>query len=102
MRKLCNSCERNLAQKGKNKCRSCTGQGRLPSGKFAYRRHKKEICEKCGFVPVHPVQLSVDHKDGDKGNESLDNFETLCLNCHALKTHLNEDYRNIKYRSNVE
>ena len=51
-----------------------------------YRVYKKEVCEKCGFVPINKCQLDVDHIDGDRGNSAFDNFQTLCANCHRLKT----------------
>jgi 5-methylcytosine-specific restriction endonuclease McrA len=60
--------------------------------KFPWRQHKKEACEACGFVPVHSIQLDVDHIDGNKKNNDLDNLQTLCANCHRLKTHINKDY----------
>jgi len=57
-------------------------------------RFKADNCEVCGFVPVNRVQLDVDHIDGNKKNNSLDNLQTLCANCHRLKTYLNGDNRN--------
>jgi hypothetical protein len=57
-----------------------------------HRLHKKDICEECGFVPKHPCQLAVDHIDGDKKNNTPENYQTLCHNCHAYKTHLRKDY----------
>jgi 5-methylcytosine-specific restriction endonuclease McrA len=46
----------------------------------------------CGFVPVHSCQLDVDHIDGNRNNNDLANLQTLCANCHRLKTKLNKDY----------
>jgi hypothetical protein len=54
--------------------------------------HKGDVCEWCSFVPEHSVQLGVDHIDGNKKNNDPSNFQTLCHNCHALKTHQNNDY----------
>lgn len=51
-----------------------------------YRRNKKKICEKCGFIPQHKCQLDVDHIDGNHNNNSENNLQTLCANCHRLKT----------------
>lgn len=56
--------------------------------------HKGEVCEFCAFVPEHSVQLCVDHIDGNKKNNDPSNFQTLCHNCHSLKTHFNNDYAN--------
>ena len=58
----------------------------------SYRKHKKDHCEQCGFVALHTVQLDVDHIDGDRTNNNPNNLQTLCANCHRLKTHTNEDH----------
>lgn len=62
------------------------------SNKFPYRKYKKDTCEHCGFIPVHKVQLDVDHIDGNHKNNNPTNLQTLCANCHRLKTYLNEDW----------
>lgn len=51
-----------------------------------YTRHKKDRCELCGFVAKHPAQLDVDHVDGNGLNHDSKNLQTLCANCHRLKT----------------
>lgn len=51
-----------------------------------YTRNKKGYCEDCGFVAEHPVQLDVDHIDGNHENNDSTNLQTLCANCHRLKT----------------
>ena len=60
--------------------------------KYKYRLAKEAKCCSCGFVPVHPCQLDVDHVDGNKHNNDIENLQTLCANCHRLKTHKNKDY----------
>ncbi len=60
--------------------------------------HRKDHCERCGFLPEHDCQLTVDHIDGNKYNNSPSNFMTLCANCHNLKTYLNKDHFT-RYRS---
>ena len=45
----------------------------------------------CNFVPVNPCQLDVDHIDGDNKNNNPDNLQTLCANCHRLKTYISGD-----------
>jgi hypothetical protein len=106
-RPLCIVCNINYAKrilkngvlKGyRAKCTLCGDANRTERTGRGYTKHKKDHCEKCGFVPEDECQLSVDHIDGDKTNESEDNFQTLCLNCHALKTKLNRDSVNVKYR----
>ena len=57
-----------------------------------WRAYKGPVCEECGFVPRHSCQLAVDHIDGDKANNTPENYQTLCHNCHAYKTHINRDY----------
>ncbi len=47
----------------------------------------------CGFVPVHACQLDVDHIDGNRHNHELSNLQTLCANCHRIKTHISNDYK---------
>ena len=56
------------------------------------RINKKTHCEKCGFVAVDPCQLDVDHIDGNHKNNDPSNLQTLCANCHRLKTVKNKDY----------
>lgn len=58
-----------------------------------YTSFKKEVCERCGFVPEHSCQLDVDHIDGNRYNNSQSNLQTLCANCHRLKTLLNQDWK---------
>lgn len=55
---------------------------------------REDTCSRCGFIPEHPSQLDVDHIDGDKRNNSPDNLQTLCANCHRLKTYLNNEWLN--------
>ena len=53
--------------------------------------HRKSYCEHCNFQPVHISQLDVDHIDGNRNNNDPSNLQTLCANCHRLKTHLHGD-----------
>ena len=93
-RKLCKNegCDKPVATSGYSKtgkraykaiCGSCRSR--------PYRIFIKESCELCGFVPVNRCQLDVDHKDGNHKNNDLNNLQTLCANCHRLKTFLNGD-----------
>jgi 5-methylcytosine-specific restriction endonuclease McrA len=61
-----------------------------------YTRYKKDHCELCGFIAIHRVQLDVDHIDGDHTNNDIDNLQTLCANCHRLKTQLNDDHQPLR------
>jgi len=56
------------------------------NGRGSYRKkvlRNKPIksCEMCGYSE-HPGVLQVHHKDCDRGNNSLDNLQILCPNCH--------------------
>ena len=68
----------------KSKCETCRFH--------AYRHFKKDHCELCGFVAVHSSQLDVDHIDGNHADNDESNLQTLCANCHRLKTHMQRDY----------
>lgn len=60
------------------------------NAKHAYKRFKKDCCERCGFIPEDPCQLDVDHKDGNHKNHDPNNLQTLCANCHRLKSKQNK------------
>ena len=70
----CNSCRKRLYGRGNDK-------------RSRYTKYKKNVCESCGFVPEHPCQLDVDHIDGNHQNNRKKNLQTLCANCHRLKTY---------------
>ena len=96
MRGICEDCgvhkvtSRGYSKSGvrswSKKCSSCK--------KKPWVKHKGSVCELCGFVPVNRVQLDVDHIDGDKSNDDLNNLQTLCANCHRLETFLSSDWQN--------
>ena len=48
-----------------------------------YKEHK---CEHCGLTEWfgNPIPLELHHKDGNRYNNSIENYELLCSNCHAL------------------
>jgi hypothetical protein len=90
-RRLC-SCGNLTMNKGRDakgnikygsKCSKCRTFG---------RRTKKDHCEMCGFVAKDPVQLDVDHIDRNSSNNDPSNLQTLCANCHRLKSKLNNDW----------
>jgi hypothetical protein len=69
-------------------------RGRSTRGMNGYYRRmknlKKDFCENAGCTAtiVDPCQLEMDHKDGDYSNNDPSNIQTLCCNCHRLKTAL--------------
>ena len=91
-RPLCEHCKTSLAKpNGKSKhgftkwhkyCVDCA-KGAYNS-KYGYLLHKKDKCEKCGFVPEDKCQLDVVYKDGNKKNKDKRNLKTLCANCNRL------------------
>jgi len=97
---VCVNCNFNLQQSsgkknGKNIYKAlCTTCNRRKHNiiKKEYTVYKKKICQKCGFVPEHPCQLDVDHIDGNHYNNDLKNLQTLCANCHRLKSYKNRDW----------
>lgn len=40
-------------------------------------------CEECGYDNV--LALEIHHKDKNRNNNSLDNLQILCCNCHTIK-----------------
>lgn len=47
--------------------------------------YKEYRCEKCGLSEWlgQPIALEVHHIDGDRTNNTIENFQLLCPNCHA-------------------
>lgn len=45
-------------------------------------------CSSCGIEEWkgQPIVLDLDHKDGNRDNNSLENLHFLCPNCHSLTT----------------
>lgn len=54
--------------------------------KLLYEGYKDAVCENCGRREWMnaPIPLELHHKDGNHLNVSIDNFQLLCPNCHAL------------------
>lgn len=43
-------------------------------------------CAECNGLPIHnskPLTFQLDHKDGDRSNNSRPNLQLLCPNCHT-------------------
>lgn len=47
---------------------------------------KQHKCESCGRITWmgQPIPLELHHKDGNRNNNTISNFELLCPNCHAF------------------
>ena len=55
---------------------------------------KEHRCEQCKRIQWQgdPIPLELHHKDGDRTNNTLENLELLCPNCHSLT----DNYRGSK------
>ena len=55
--------------------------------KYLFNKYSNK-CQKCGLGEVNPstglIPLQIHHKDGNCVNNSEDNLELLCPNCHSL------------------
>lgn len=51
--------------------------------KIAFSK-KPKICERCGYHE-NEAAIIVHHKDRNRMNDSEDNLEVLCCNCHAIE-----------------
>ncbi len=95
-RPICKTCETNpVTRKGSsekgfplwaNECAGCR------KNRTAHRL-KKDVCELCGFTALNKCQMDLDHIDGDSTNDDPKNLQTLCSNCHRLKTFCNRDWQ---------
>lgn len=46
--------------------------------------NKPKICERCNYSE-NEAAIIVHHKDEDRNNNSIENLEVLCCNCHAIE-----------------
>ena len=70
-------------------------------GDWVYKIHRKKFCEnidgRLGFkckakIIDYEWQVDVDHKDGNSSNNDPKNLQSLCKNCHAIKTKQSQDW----------
>lgn len=82
-RSLCSLCDKKeYSPNSRKKSISKTTNAR----RRPYRKYVESTCVRCGFIPEHICQLDVDHIDADHTNNTPSNLQTLCANCHRLKT----------------
>ena len=80
-------------------------------GGWDYKKFRKDYCEnvdgrlkfECTYklpsntlvehlgLQAYEILLHVDHIDGNPHNNDPENLQTLCGNCHAIKTHISGD-----------
>ena len=71
---------------------------------------KKDYCEnidgrlgyKCTATIIDKCQIDMDHIDGDRFNNVPENVQTLCKNCHAIKTRTSGDNANNRNKTTLE
>jgi HNH endonuclease len=76
-------------------------RGRSTKDTLGYWRRlklKQDHCESptCTATIEDMCQLELDHIDGDYSNNDSSNIQTLCCNCHRLKTKQEKRSRNAK------
>lgn len=48
-----------------------------------YKPYQCECCKNSEWLG-HPIPLELHHKDGNRNNNTLENYQLLCPNCHAF------------------
>ena len=61
-----------------------------------YKQHKCECCRNTEWLG-QPIPLEVHHIDGNRNNNTIENFQLLCPNCHAFT----DSYRGKNSRVNT-
>jgi hypothetical protein len=93
----CNNTRDNAGNGKYHKLCSSHHKAKYKIADWDYKTYRKDYCEnidgrigyKCTATIVMDAQLTVDHKDGHNNNNQLINLQTLCFNCHAVKTIIN-------------
>lgn len=69
---------------GRKYSRSPAGRLKDRKRKSPYRLVVSPTCVRCGFVAEDLCQIDIHHKDGNHKNNSSENLENICSNCHRL------------------
>lgn len=102
--KTCESCGMSETRYNKkSEYRKRTTQLGSKQRKYSGAVKSKKVCERCGFIPELPIQLEIHHRDGVHSNNTPDNLQVLCRNCHGYITYTEKHgiYRQRKNRFNT-
>ena len=75
--------------KSDNSIAKSTKWGQIPKQlrRYIFEKYENKCC-KCGWSKINPytqtLPLEIDHIDGNSENNSEDNLQLLCPNCHSL------------------
>lgn len=73
-------------------CENVSGEGTWVDPDTGKHRKLKEIGCECTATIFHIAQLSVDHINGDHHDDRDENHQTLCHNCHKIKSLYSKDH----------
>lgn len=87
----------------RNRCSECIKSPKINRNRAIrktvnYKLQKMNPCVICGFIPTIPGQMDWDHIDGNRFNNSLENKQLMCSNCHRAKTYNSGEYVNGRYK----
>jgi len=66
----------------------------LPRVKDQIRERYKYTCQICKMRNDLKGFMDIDHKDGDRNNDDVNNVWILCPNCHRIKTIRDRENKN--------
>lgn len=61
--------------------------------RYKAQRLRGNKCAICSITAEQGGPLEVDHIDGDRSNNALNNLQTLCKPCHIYKTNKQKDWK---------
>lgn len=92
-------CGNPVGRKGITNAGTIHWQSACDNCRYAARKHKKDFCQECGYKPRDKAKLDIDHINGDRSNNEIENLRTLCKPCHKIKTIENGDHlKNRRYK----
>ncbi len=94
---ITNGCNNKRAQTGYHSdgepryvrlCDICRKRAYDKNSFYWKKENKDDVCVKCGFEAEQACQLDIDHIIPlfEGGSTDKENTQTLCANCHRLKT----------------